>query len=455
MELIRIDLTNFRSFRESRVELQDFTVLVGENECGKSNILRAIELLDRDVSWEGHVRFALDDEGVVDKGSVRFVFSFSEDDYDAIESNISALIFCNNEYVFGALRGKDVTLSEYIRDHIKEGVFTVNIKDGKRWGSSWTLKAAEFVPADHIFSVATGCPQDFLIDGVQVAKYKFFSAESNISSEYLKPVDVKSLYSNLYTVIGRYTSDNLPRVVYWKYAEGQLFPDEILISEFVEDNDICVPLKNIFIAAGVQEDEISSEIERRLGGHRNDLRNYLRYVSSRATEQLRRVWLDSDVSLELTLDGVNILCGIRDKYNSFGVGQRSEGFKRVLSFLLQISAVAPNRIKGEYVVLIDEPDACLHPSAIRSLRDELVRLSSVYKVVAATHSIFMIDRGNIDRHIIVKKENEITTVQRPSNSNFFSEEVLYNALTYSMFSVLKERNFILEGGTTIACLNLL
>jgi hypothetical protein len=57
----------------------------------------------------------------------------------------------------------------------------------------------------------------------------------------------------------------------------------------------------------------------------------------------------------------------------------------------------------------------------------------------------MIDSGDISRHFIVDKKEEITNIRFAEDSNISEEEVLYNALGHSVFSILKEKNLIFEG----------
>ena len=125
--------------------------------------------------------------------------------------------------------------------------------------------------------------------------------------------------------------------------------------------------------------------------------------------------------------------------------RRSDGFKRFVSFLLMISVnVKTDRIRNT-LLLIDEPETSLHPSGARYLRDELINISRKNYVVYSTHSIFMIDNENIERHYIVKKKDEITSVESAKESSVTDEEVIYNALKSSVFSVLKQKNLIFEG----------
>jgi hypothetical protein len=57
----------------------------------------------------------------------------------------------------------------------------------------------------------------------------------------------------------------------------------------------------------------------------------------------------------------------------------------------------------------------------------------------------MIDREIIERHLIVRKESEITSVDQVDASNIVDEEVIYNALGYSVFEELKPLNLVFEG----------
>jgi len=57
----------------------------------------------------------------------------------------------------------------------------------------------------------------------------------------------------------------------------------------------------------------------------------------------------------------------------------------------------------------------------------------------------MIDRENLGRHLIVKKEHESTILNEVTASNIVDEEVIYNALGYSIFEELKPKNILFEG----------
>ena len=127
------------------------------------------------------------------------------------------------------------------------------------------------------------------------------------------------------------------------------------------------------------------------------------------------------------------------------MSQRSDGVKRFITFLLHISANVKANLLSNVIILVDEPDMSLHPSGSRYIRDELIETAKKNYVVFSTHSIFMIDKNNIGRHIIVKKEREKTGVKNASKSNFVDEEVLFNALNFTVYDIIKKDNIIFEG----------
>lgn len=152
-----------------------------------------------------------------------------------------------------------------------------------------------------------------------------------------------------------------------------------------------------------------------------------------------------NVKVQLSQQGESIEAVVRDAVNTFNFQRRSDGFKRFFTFLLMVSVKAKTKTLTGTLYLHDEPEISLHPSGAQYLRDELISISAHNDVVYSTHSIFMIDRRNIGRHLIVKRENEVTTLLPVDQSNFMEEEVLYNALNWSVFESLQLINIVFEG----------
>lgn len=86
MKLASVQLTNFRSIASYELFFSyGCQVLIGINESGKSNILRALQLLDPDIQTShSDIRIERQDESPVTKGLVRFKFELDEKEIEAI-----------------------------------------------------------------------------------------------------------------------------------------------------------------------------------------------------------------------------------------------------------------------------------------------------------------------------------------------------------------------------------
>jgi len=125
--------------------------------------------------------------------------------------------------------------------------------------------------------------------------------------------------------------------------------------------------------------------------------------------------------------------------------QRSDGFKQFISILLSISIEnATNQLRNK-VILLDEPERSLHPGSIKCLRDELLRISEKNVVFASSHSIYMVDKKNLNRHYTVTKDEGKTIVEQVSTDNPIQDEVIYNALGTSIFELIEPNMLIFEG----------
>ncbi|MGB3495211.1 MAG: DUF2813 domain-containing protein [Elainellaceae cyanobacterium] len=86
MKLRRLQISNFRGIRELELFLDDLVVLIGENNSGKTAILDALRLCLRDLSSRRRVVFNPFDFHLVDENAtptstnpIQIIFTFSED----------------------------------------------------------------------------------------------------------------------------------------------------------------------------------------------------------------------------------------------------------------------------------------------------------------------------------------------------------------------------------------
>lgn len=450
MKLKYAKIVNFRSIQEVRVDFKpSCRTLVGINESGKSNILRALSMISPEFKPSAEdVREPLPKEKPVTESYIWFVFSFDESETDIIysESKKEVLAIRFDAPVL-AIGSSGITLEKFCNGR-NEGLYAVDLIDKNKSGSYWTINTGYTVKPNWK-KPSAACPNEYTVqigtDTLAVKKFSLINADDfpEIPEAYLAPSEAKDVNAIVGKKIKKFVEERLPKVIFWKYEEKNLLPPIIKMDEFVANPDKYTPLKNMFTLAGYTDIPAEIGAARKLGG--NKLRNLLRRVATHTTKHFRDVWKEyKEISFALEPNADTIEANIVEK-NYWKMEQRSDGVKRFITFLLHVSANIKANLLKDALLLIDEPDMSLHPSGCRYLRDELIDNAKNNYVVFSTHSIFMIDKENIGRHIIVKKEAEKTTAINATTSNFIDEEVLFNALNYTVFDILQRDNILFEG----------
>ena len=452
MKLLRVDIKNFRSIKDTTVELKpSCRVLVGINESGKSNILKALALLDEArTTTPSDARFPLEDEPPVEEAFVRFVFAFDEGEISQIYENVLGKILCKNseQKIFVKDGNKEIELKSFCRSR-SEGLYRINVLKASKSCSYWSLPKGKYAIGKEWAIPSKTVSASFLIEVQEEQKpLKDFQLINVIDYPEIPESNlVSATVDDVNRIVGEevveVVKSNLPDCVYWTYNEQNLLPASIALNSFAANPTICMPLKNMFELAGIEniQETITAEQSRP-----NGLRNLLGRVAKQTTQHIKSIWQEYQ-SIEILLEpnGANIDASVREGFNRYEFASRSDGFKRFVSFLIMVSAKVKTNQLEDTLLLIDEPEIGLHPSGARYLKDELIKISEKNYVVYSTHSIFMVDKESISRHLIVEKQNEVTEATEVTQSNIVEEEVIYNALGYSIFEGLKETNILFEG----------
>lgn len=452
MKLARAQINNFRSVSDLTIDFEYACQgLIGINESGKSNILRALNLLDPAVSLSpADLRIERHNEPQVSAGYVRFLFRLEDNDIKEITEQV-AKHFCSESLGEALVFTGSVKLA--IKDYcqqIREGIYQVDIPSGKRVYTTWARPISEALTPNWYKNKTDGevtielpdgraatVPSKALVwapDGLQLGSDVFDKAE-------LK--DITSIHSSL---IRKRVEEDLPACIFWKYADKYLLPSSIEVAAFCADPNSCVPLKSMFELAGYDAATLSDTISKAQAQGHHRYVHILEKTAAKATKHIRSVWNDNkSVRIKLESHGPSLAPIIIDDVVPLDMANRSDGFKRFVSFLLQISAKVRTEELAGALILIDEPEIALHPSGAKNLLRELIEIGNSNTVVFSTHSIFMIDKSEIGRHLVVEKKNEITTTWRAEKSRIQDEEVLYSAMGFSIFEALKLENVIFEG----------
>lgn len=450
MKLIKIDIKNFRSIKDQTLTFgRNFQTLVGINESGKSNIIKAVSLLNDDIKFtKNDIRDPVHDETAVTSSSVRFVFSADKLMIQEAIKRIKLKILTKDiKFRLLDIGDKTYNLEKFCK-YKEEFLYIVNLIQQTRYFTHWNLTGPEFSINPDWKKVKEGASFVFEQNGSNVNLQQFFMVNTKeyneIPEEFLEKLEIKELNSFVGKTITSIAEEKkLSQCIVWNYNEDNLLPGRINLSQFISNPSTCIPLKNMFALAGYHSaTKALQDAEQKTNG----IRNILRKVSQNTTSHMKKVWPEwKNLCVTIVQNGDFIEAGIEDEYNFYSLSRRSDGFKRFFTFLLLISV--QNKTEDIYnnIIVIDEPDIGLHPSGIQYLREELQKIGDNNLVLISTHSIFMIDKEIIDRHLIVEKKKEVTEFHRVESSNILDEEVIYKALGYSVFELLKPKNIIFEG----------
>lgn len=297
-----------------------------------------------------------------------------------------------------------------------------------------------------------------LTDSIESDEKVMASLKQPLGGKYTK--NLSDLGPHIMPLLGSYLEKYIPRVVYWEHGNKYILESETSFSSLLENDSfdtISRPLVNIFrIGLGIKS---ISDLKEKISEMQNDGGERTRYqeaINDKVNRFIESVWKDYDQDLKISLERDQVRIQIYDPKNKgasyYNMEERSQGCKTFLSFLLTIGAEAEHEVIKDTILILDEPETHLHPSGVRFMLQELIKISEKNNLVMyATHSIFLIDRTKFDRHIMLKKENE-NTIIKPSNLGrigyFMQEEVLYGTLDFDInrdFSSTNKNNFVFEG----------
>lgn len=432
MQLKKIVISNFRSIKNIEIEIKEINgknciILVGKNEAGKSNILKAIAAVfgKYQVSIKDQ-RKEIGDESIEDKNCyVRAVFSLNEDDIKKVINDFKD-IYQNTEIIKFK---ENLTIEDFINCFFYEILWEIVIKDNSK--------------PEKYYWLIDGYNKKYSFDKKIFIKPNTFIFEENGTEQEILSVDkLKTILFNncIKDLLNNY------ECIFWEYKDKYLLPSNVNIEEFKANPDISIPLKNIFYLSN--KNNIGIEIEKALKKD-NSLDNLLEKVSEKATKEFREIWRDlKDTEFVLRKDGDNINIFVKNKVK-YSCEDRSDGFKRFLAILIMLSTQSRiNNLNDKDIILIDEPDTCLYPTSARFLRDELLNISKNSIVIYSTHSPFMIDTQCIERHLVIEKESDISNIKEYSEKAPYTEdELIRRAIGTDIFETIKQQNLLFEGYT--------
>lgn len=432
MKIKSVNIKNFRSISELTIPFAEIdgkvcNILLGKNESGKSNILKAISLLDSNCEINYINDCNKDSKKKNLTISVIYELLFDKDEFKKIvieNLNIDKSLIDLDKIVRKIeidTNGRNDSYHIYLNEKVKP----INLVIDK----NNTIKSiSEVYNGDEVITennIETLVPEYELLN-----KNKL---EETIGKELFEILD-----------------ELIPKIIYWEPSTEYLINDTINLTAFKDDFSISVPLKNIFHIANIKDEEIKNRIDLILKDD-EERAELAQTLSEEITEYVNKVWTEHKININVIIENnYDCIVNIEDKdYDrpKYKMEQRSDGFKQFISILLNLSAENKASILKNRLILLDEPEVHLHPSGIKYLRDELLKISENNSLVISTHSTYMIDKLNLNRHFSITKNKSITEIYQVQENNPYEEEVIYEALGTSIYEYIYPNIVIFEGKT--------
>lgn len=361
-----LQINNYKSLHNMTLDVARFNVLIGENGCGKSNILEAIALIAATVSNK------LDNEFLVSRG-IRVT---------SPELMRSAFNTTDTQ--------KPITLKAGYEEVIMPIIYTLT-NDNEPY-SKWDRSIQEFIINKKI-ELSQEIPFE-IFDSIKNNKEKIDSINKIFSREKILS-ELKEL---------QYTENE---AAFYIENYDSISNQEKLIKNFIIYSPENTALRNFSNEGQVEP----------LGIHGEGLLKLLKVIQKKSPEQIKQIrkslevfdWYSEfhilDGMFSSTIEGE---ISITDRYLSQPFDQRSanEGFLFVLFYIaLMVSDDTPK------IFAIDNIDVALNPKLCTKLIKELTRLANEYgkQVFVTTHNPAIldgIDLGDDEQRLLVFSRNK-------------------------------------------------
>ena len=419
MRLRKFRARAYRCIHDSgEIRVGDLAAFVGRNESGKTTILQALTLLNKDQQVS---ELDLCDEMTEElKEEVRLAegdFELNHEEIKLIKDTFPSIpeikkikIFRTNknpipQYDFGDVeiseaensglnswenfREKFLAFLDTIPNHVKikldSGFFEGQAPETEEifrnemaeFGNNLQVLAADEPQVieewNKISDETDSNFQSLLVGTTEKMALENF-IDSNLHPRFVYFSDYKKIIGNI----------NLN-----EYKKERTSPS-IEFSE--EEFDKADTVDNLFYLAELDVEELE-----KAKNSPSQLIKLLNTSSKRLTEKLNPAWKGDPIHVELRLNPNNVMSVVISDVHRDGtvtntglLNRRAEGFKWTFSFIVNFAAETQRAELKEAILLLDEPARNLHPTQQRGISDLLKSLAGSNQVLYATHSPYMI-----------------------------------------------------------------
>ena len=421
MRLRKFRVRAYRCIHDSgEITVGDLAAFVGRNESGKTTILQALTLLNKDENVSDldlcdEMSEELKDEIHLVEGD----FELSESETGMVKEKFPNLPEIKKIKLYRSNKKPEV---QYEFENIK---ISEKSDGGLNSWENFSKRILEFLdtipnhlriqldtkffegpPPKNEASFDTGLAEfnnQFHVVAMQDPKVineweKTFSLPENKFSNLLSGGSERVALENFIS------SQLHPRFVYfsdYKKIYGNINLNEYIREEkgdrgesieYIEEFDKAETVRNLFYLAELDINELEA-----VKDSPSKCIKLLNTASNRLTRRLNPAWKGDPIHVDLRYNPGNIMSVVISDVHKDGtitntglLNRRAEGFKWTFSFIVNFAAETQRAELKEAILLLDEPARNLHPTQQMGISDLLKNLSGSNQVLYATHSPFMI-----------------------------------------------------------------
>lgn len=479
MQLKSFRVQNFRSINDSGViEASRITALLGRNESGKSNLLRALHSLNpidgfeelspiKDFPRHRRLEECSDNTQVVSS-----IWVLSDDDRGALAEIVPRAKDAQSVSIGRTYQGKSRTVGfpdlpalpfdgADVKAKVKRTAAAVRAAAQKQ-DDAGPLEAA----ADEFEKVAGWTVHQELWAGrfspaAKALRTALATADAELTAKQ------EETFGELEELASTISSDKDAMAKARDWAITAL-PKFIYVDEYPEldgHQNIGEYLqrkgRRQFNAADENFEKLckvagldAEELHQLQGDGDHETRNQLaNRASAVVTGEIKRLWKDRALKIRFNLDGPHLDTIISDPTSTYDVevnlNDRSRGFQWFFAFYITFSADTDGGSAENAILLLDEPGLYLHAKSQGDLLRHL-EVDFSNQILYSTHSPFMVPTHALDsvRTVNISEEHGTTVTNDPSGDArtlFPLQAALGYDLAQSLF--IGPNNLIVEGVT--------
>ena len=485
MRLKSFRVQNYRSITDSGdINIGQLTALIGQNESGKSNLLRALyslnpsdgsEVLNKEKDFPRHLDpedcddntkailtvWELEDEDreaigeLWERGKGATIAKVSRDygndlviyfegvvaaefDFDTIKDMVNKIV--------PAVKAAALKLDETVRTPIEEAAD--KFREDTTSSSGAYIWSSEAKPA-----------LDALRQALTSADTELFESHDAHITELEELAEAISSDWDSWRKARQWVAEHLPIFMYLEeYPElnGHQNIDEFL--ERQEQDNLTSSDKNFGKMCKVARLQPEKLQELSNDSDSEALIHFANHASRKVTKEIRRLWKNRTLDIRFNVGDGQIHTFISDPEMDskveINLNDRSRGFKWFFSFYITFAADTKGGDAENAILLLDEPGLHLHAKAQRDLLNHFEN-DFENQILYTTHSPFMVPTQRLDIVRTVNAKKSETTVSNDLSGDADTLFPLQAALGYDLSQSLSigPNNLIVEGYTDFRVLS--